>query len=147
MQIRIYYEDTDCGGIVYHTNYIKFCERARSELFFAQGKLPHNGTCGFVVSSLEAQFLGSARIGDLLEVHTKPAKIGKVQMILIQEIFKIQDAQSAQNTAQPHTNAPTHAHTNDKIFSATFKMGYIDVAQQKPTPIPREFLDIFRTQI
>ena len=35
MKIRIYYEDTDAGGIVYHTNYLKYCERARSEYFFA----------------------------------------------------------------------------------------------------------------
>ena len=40
MKIRVYYEDTDAGGIVYHTNYIKFCERARSEVFFQRGIIP-----------------------------------------------------------------------------------------------------------
>ena len=65
MRIRVYYEDTDCGGIVYHTNYIKYCERARSELFFAQGTPPSHATCGFVVSALEAKFLGFAKLGDI----------------------------------------------------------------------------------
>ncbi|MEN8727803.1 MAG: acyl-CoA thioesterase, partial [Sulfurovum sp.] len=43
MKIRVYYEDTDAGGIVYHTNYIKYCERARSEIFFQRGKKPTLG--------------------------------------------------------------------------------------------------------
>ncbi|MDD3597397.1 MAG: acyl-CoA thioesterase, partial [Sulfuricurvum sp.] len=40
MQIRVYYEDTDAGGIVYHSNYLNFCERARSHLFFDVGRSP-----------------------------------------------------------------------------------------------------------
>jgi len=43
MKIRVYYEDTDAGGIVYHANYIKYCERARSEHFFARGVMPGDG--------------------------------------------------------------------------------------------------------
>ena len=49
MKIRVYYEDTDAGGIVYHTNYIKYCERARSEIFFKQNMMPLDGEkSGFV---------------------------------------------------------------------------------------------------
>ena len=43
MKIRVYYEDTDAGGIVYHANYIKYCERARSELFFEKNMIPTEG--------------------------------------------------------------------------------------------------------
>ena len=69
MKIRIYYEDTDAGGIVYHTNYIKYCERARSELFFKKGIPPMDEEkSGFVVSSINANFLGMAFLGDMVEV-------------------------------------------------------------------------------
>ena len=42
MKIRVYYEDTDAGGIVYHSIYLNYCERARSELYFKQGLIPHS---------------------------------------------------------------------------------------------------------
>lgn len=83
----MYYEDTDCGGIVYHTNYMKYCERARSELFFSRGMLPSRETCGFVVSAMEARFLGFARLGDMLEVHTQVLKVGRVQLTLRQQVY------------------------------------------------------------
>ena len=61
MKIRVYYEDTDAGGIVYHTNYIKYCERARSEIFFEQGMKPTLGDkSGFVVRDIKACFLATS---------------------------------------------------------------------------------------
>ena len=61
MKIRVYYEDTDTGGIVYHTNYIKFCERARSEMFFERGMVPsQSDESGFVVRNLSANFLATS---------------------------------------------------------------------------------------
>ena len=72
MQMRVYYEDTDAGGIVYHTNYIKYCERARSEHFFVKNMMPGEGSqYGFVVRKINADFLGSARLGDILKVKTR----------------------------------------------------------------------------
>ena len=56
MHIRVYYEDTDCGGIVYYANYLKFCERARSELFFQKGLSPHNNDEFFVVKNVNADY-------------------------------------------------------------------------------------------
>lgn len=70
-QTRIYYEDTDCGGIVYHANYLKYCERARSEWFFAQGILPQQNNIGFVVKNMNLEFLSPAKLGDLLTIHTE----------------------------------------------------------------------------
>ncbi len=88
-KLRVYYEDTDAGGIVYHTNYIKFCERARSELFFQQNHLPSDGEkSGFVVRSINANFLGSAILGDMLSVTTKVLKRKKASLILEQSIYK-----------------------------------------------------------
>ncbi len=89
MKIRVYYEDTDAGGIVYHTNYIKYCERARSEAFFAVGMMPSEDTkSGFIVKELNAQFLSTARLGDILEVETRVAKLRGSSTLLIQNIFR-----------------------------------------------------------
>ena len=91
MKIRIYYEDTDAGGIVYHTNYIKFCERARSEAFFQAG-LDFTKEGGyFVVSSLEAKFIASAVLGDEIFVRSKVLEIKKSSLVLEQEIYKFDD--------------------------------------------------------
>ena len=89
MKIRVYYEDTDAGGIVYHTKYINFCERARSQIFFDRGMVPGEGEkSGFVVKHLEADFQGSARLGDLLEVTTHVEQVKRTSMLLLQEVFK-----------------------------------------------------------
>ncbi|WP_107686502.1 YbgC/FadM family acyl-CoA thioesterase [Campylobacter concisus] len=91
MKIRIYYEDTDAGGIVYHTNYIKFCERARSEAFFKAGLNFTKENGYFVVSSLEAKFIASAVLGDEVFVRTKILELKKASLVLEQEIYKFDD--------------------------------------------------------
>ena len=91
MKIRIYYEDTDAGGIVYHTNYIKFCERARSEAFFKAGLNFTKESGYFVVSSLEAKFIASAVLGDEIFVRSKVLEIKKASIVLEQEIYKFDD--------------------------------------------------------
>ena len=88
MKIRVYYEDTDAGGIVYHSNYLNFCERARSELFFQKDITPHTQNSFFVVSKIEANFLGSAKLGDIVEVNTEVSEIKKVSITLKQTITK-----------------------------------------------------------
>ncbi|WP_345984373.1 YbgC/FadM family acyl-CoA thioesterase [Sulfurimonas sp. HSL-1656] len=75
MTIRVYYEDTDTGGVVYYANYLKFCERARSELFFSKGESPLFEGGHFVVRHLEADYLGSAVLGDLLEVSAEVVSV------------------------------------------------------------------------
>jgi acyl-CoA thioester hydrolase len=87
VQIRIYYEDTDAGGVVYHTNYIKYCERARSEIFFTNGIMMDETNGYFLVKSLEANFIQSARLGDIVEIKTTILKIKKVSLILQQDIY------------------------------------------------------------
>jgi acyl-coA thioester hydrolase, ybgC/ybaW family len=91
VKIRIYYEDTDAGSIVYHTNYIKFCERARSEAFFQAGLNFTKEGGYFVVSSLEAKFIASAVLGDEIFVRSKVLEIKKASLVLEQEIYKFDD--------------------------------------------------------
>ena len=89
MRVRVYYEDTDAGGIVYHTNYIKYCERARSEIFFQNGVKPFEGdNSGFVVRKIECDFLGGAKLGDILDVHTKVLEMKRGSILLEQTITK-----------------------------------------------------------
>lgn len=88
MKIRVYYEDTDTGGVVYHSNYLNFCERARSEVFFAKGVTPVLKHGHFVARKVNADFYKSAKLGDMLEVKTKLVEIRAASFSLAQEIYK-----------------------------------------------------------
>lgn len=88
VQIRVYYEDTDAGGIVYHSNYLNFCERARSEAFFAKALLPFSDDGHFVAKHLEANYKASAKLGDLLEVKNSIIEFRSASFTLLQEIFR-----------------------------------------------------------
>jgi acyl-CoA thioester hydrolase len=88
MKIRIYYEDTDMGGVVYHTNYIKYCERARSEMFFQSSLSPAIDGCHFVVKELYCDFKSFAILGDMVDVTTEIIEIKSASLKLIQRIYK-----------------------------------------------------------
>ena len=83
---RVYYEDTDAGGIVYHANYLKFCERARSDYFFNNASSPQRGENHFVIASMSAKFKASAKLGDFIDVSLSVNKISKSSFDLHQEI-------------------------------------------------------------
>ena len=118
MKIRVYYEDTDAGGIVYHTNYIKYCERARSELFFEKGLMPQSEEGYFVVVNINCNYIKSAKLGDMLEVKTSMYKIKRTSMVMLQEIY-IGDV---------------------KIFDALITVAFID--GEKSAKIPQSQLDV-----
>ena len=88
MQIRVYYEDTDIGGVVYHSNYLNFCERARSQLFFDTGRSPILEGGHFVAKHIEADYLKSAKFGDILEVKTTLIEIKNASFTFLQEVFR-----------------------------------------------------------
>ena len=88
MQIRVYYEDTDVGGVVYHSNYLNFCERARSQLFFDRGRSPITSSGHFVAKSIKAEYLKSAKFGDVLEVKTALKSIKNASFTLLQSIYR-----------------------------------------------------------
>jgi len=87
VKIRVYYEDTDAGGVVYHSNYINFCERARSDVFFQKGLSPVLDNGHFVVKNIVANYFKSARLGDLLEVQTKLIEVKSASFVLKQTIY------------------------------------------------------------
>jgi len=88
MKIRVYYEDTDTGGVVYHSVYLNFCERARSEAFFARGLHPVLESGHFVAGKLEAEYFASAKLGDMLEIKTELLEMRRASFRLRQNIYK-----------------------------------------------------------
>ncbi len=90
--IRIYYEDTDAGGVVYHTNYIKFMERARTEwlrnLGFEQDELRDKEGVIFAVRSVKVDYFFPAKFNDELFVSSKVIKKGKASITIEQEVLK-----------------------------------------------------------
>lgn len=87
MKMRVYYDDTDAGGVVYHSNYLKFCERARSEIFFAHGKSPAIDGGHFVVRHIEADFMKPAKLGDLLEIKGQLLELKNASLTLAQSVW------------------------------------------------------------
>jgi len=87
--VRVYYEDTDAGGVVYYANYLKFFERARTEwlrsLGLNQDKLAQEERLIFVVRRALLDFARPARLDDMLEVTVEPRKLARVYVDLVQE--------------------------------------------------------------
>ena len=120
MKTRVYYDDTDAGGVVYHANYLKFCERARSDLFYEKGKSPAVNGGHFVVTHLEADFIQSAKLGDVIEVKTKLLLLKNASLILQQEVWR----------------------EEVKLFAMTSTLAY--VKEGKPCKIDEETKAFFR---
>lgn len=91
-RLRVYYEDTDAAGVVYYANYLKFAERARSELLrdsgISQRALAEGGGPVFAVRRIEADFLRPARLDDELVVRTRVVGRGGASVELRQEISR-----------------------------------------------------------
>lgn len=117
--LRVYYEDTDMGGIVYHANYLKFIERARSDWVRAQGidqnRLRAGGVV-FAVRRIEADFLAPARLDDPLEVTTTLAEVRGARLTLSQQVAL---------GARP-------------LFRAWVQLAAIDLASGAPRRLPAE---------
>ncbi len=90
--VRIYYEDSDAGGVVYHANYLRYAERARTEAMREAG-IPHaemvrqHGLM-FVVRRVEVEYLRPARVDDQLVVTTEPLTIGGASVLLSQRVVR-----------------------------------------------------------
>ncbi len=90
MEIRIYYEDTDCGGVVYHSNYLKYMERSRTELLRSIGlDLAHYHTKGLLwaITEVNIKYRYPARYNDLLWVESKITEVSSYRVEFKTEIF------------------------------------------------------------
>ncbi|MFA7275496.1 MAG: tol-pal system-associated acyl-CoA thioesterase [Pseudobdellovibrionaceae bacterium] len=92
LPVRVYYEDTDAGGIVYHASYIRYCERGRTEYLRAIGfentTLREKTGIIFVVKRLEAEYVAPAKLDDLLSAHTRVISLKNTSFIMEQKILR-----------------------------------------------------------
>lgn len=123
--VRVYWEDTDAGGVVYYANYLKFLERARSEwlraLGFEQPDLiaRHGGV--FVVRRVEADYLLPARFNDELSVKTEIETSGNVSLVMRQTVVRGEAV----------------------LLTARVKLVWVNEVTFKPAKIPDEILKSF----
>ncbi|GAD79023.1 tol-pal system-associated acyl-CoA thioesterase [Vibrio ezurae] len=116
--IRIYYEDTDAGGIVYHSNYLKFFERARTEMLRAIGvsqEVLLQEKLGFVVRHMDIDFLQGAKLDQELTVLTHISQIKRASLDFCQEIVNLEGR---------------------VLCKATVKVACINTAKMRPQAIP-----------
>jgi acyl-CoA thioester hydrolase len=108
LDIRVYYEDTDHSGRVYHANYLKFCERGRSETLKCAG-IFHTGLAAddlfFVVRHMDCHFLGAATIDDILTVETRLHEAARASFVLDQKVMRGTDTLFAAKVTLAMVNA------------------------------------------
>jgi len=116
--VRVYYEDTDAGGIVYYANYLKFFERARTEwlrsLGIHQQDLLANEAAAFVVRSASVDYLGAARLDDELTLRLSIEKLGRASVQFSQQAWR----------------------GDTLLASANVKVGCVDASTLRPRSIP-----------
>lgn len=122
MNLRVYIEDTDAGGIVYYVNYLKFMERARTEFMrhLGYGKTAIFDTDAmFVVTSSNAQYFGSAVLDDELQVTALPLKIGRASILFEQCVFRMNEKGAA-----------------DVLCKGEIKIACVNRQNRSPQPMP-----------
>ena len=123
-QVRVYYEDTDSGGVVYYANYLRFMERARTEwmrsLGFEQDQLTREEGILFAVRSASVEFLRPAHFNDLLSVGLDVVHRGRASLTFSQSVTRCADEQL--------------------LCSGEIKIACLDAASFRPRPIPDNIL-------
>ncbi|MGY8993534.1 MAG: tol-pal system-associated acyl-CoA thioesterase [Rhodospirillales bacterium] len=93
--LRVYYEDTDAGGVVYYANYLRFAERARTEMIrglgVVHGELARRDGAAFAVRHCAADYLRPARLDDRLTVHTRVVAVGGASLQAYQVVRREED--------------------------------------------------------
>ena len=130
-EIRVYWEDTDAGGIVFYANYLKFFERSRTEwlrtLGIEQQSLKDSTGCIFVVTETTLRYHRPARLDDELIVTTRMIETGRASMLLQQQaLLKTEHAGVSQATL---------------LCEGTVRIGWVDSAGLRPRRIPSFILD------
>jgi acyl-CoA thioester hydrolase len=104
LAVRVYWADTDAGGVVYHSNYLDYCERARTEwlreLGFSQQRLAEEEGAVFTVVSVGIDFRRPARLDDLLQVRSQAELTGGATVEFKQEVWRMEPAPELLATAQ-----------------------------------------------
>ncbi|MCK9283107.1 MAG: tol-pal system-associated acyl-CoA thioesterase [Rhodocyclaceae bacterium] len=120
LAVRVYYEDTDAGGVVYYANYLRFLERARTEflrrLGYGQADLAQTTGLAFAVRSISAEYLLPARLDDELVVTCSIESLGRAQVGFGQRVLR----------------------GGDLLLEARVRVACFELARGKAAPMPRE---------
>ncbi len=125
-KVRVYFSDTDAGGIVYHASYLNFAEHARTEALRAitavsQGELLQKSHMGFVVKSIFIDYMRPAFVDDELTVCTTVKEFKRFSAVFYQEIKR----------------------GDEVLTTVETKVGCIDLEKKRPLPIPEEVQQAF----
>ena len=124
-RIRVYYEDTDAGGVVFYANYLKYIERGRTEylreLGFEQASMAKQHNIVFVVKTVTADYLSPAYLDDVIEVQTSINLLKNVSLVFAQKILNIEK--------------------NTVLFKAEVKVVSVEKNNLKPCAFPQEILE------
>lgn len=128
--MRVYYEDTDAGGIVFYANYLKFFERARTEWLRAQGieqrRMAEESGVVFVVSGASVAYHVPARLDDELIISADVQRIGRASVRFLQQAWRVAEG------------------GHQLLATATVKVGCIDDRRFRPVSIPVKILEKIR---
>ena len=120
LNARVYYEDTDAGGIAYYANYLKFCERARTEwlrgMNMSQSQMLEQHM-GFVIKNIKGNYVSSAKLDDLLTITCIPTKVKHASLVIYQQVFN-------QN--------------NELLFEFECSIAFLNMQLKKPMILPKE---------
>lgn len=124
--VRVYYEDTDAGGVVYHSQYLNYCERARTEWLRALGvvqtALLQDKGLIFVVHSLQAEYQKPAKFDDALIVESSLVAMSAASLSFKQVVLR----------------------ENQPIFKASVKVACVDANKQRPAKIPNSLSAVIK---
>ena len=129
--VRVYWEDTDAGGIVFYANYLKFFERARTEWLRHLGLQQHQlklETGGmFVVIETQLKYHSPALLDDLLNVSAVLHGKGRASLVINQQAHRIEKDS-----------------TQSLLCEGTIRIGWVNIAKMKPERIPLQLLELFK---
>lgn len=132
--VRIYWEDTDAGGIVFYANYLKFFERARTEwlrsLNIGQQGLRESEGGMFVVTDTQVRYLRPARLDDVLSVTASVREAGRASLTIVQAAWL--------------TPSGSGGETPVLLCEGTVRIGWVDSEQMRPMRIPPKILGLLQ---
>jgi acyl-CoA thioester hydrolase len=124
--LRVYWEDTDAGGVVFFANYLKFFERARSEwlrtIGFGQQRLRNDTGTIFVVADTSMRYLEPARLDDVLDITVGITEAGRVSLTFLQQAWR----------------------ADALLTQGTVRIGCVDAGTFRPRRIPTELISLIR---
>lgn len=128
--VRVYYEDTDAGGVVFYANYLRFLERARTEWLrsfgFEQDQLREQYNIVFAVRSVDIKYLKPAKFNEQLNVTLENIQLKRASMAIQQSIFKLSEDK------------------NELIVNSTVNVVCLHSESFSPSPIPKPIYEVLK---